>query len=195
MNTQQTIERKERQPGTCCNNTVHDSVFYLKIIKSNMHAMNPATKEKWITVSLLISLQPPLLFTHISTVLTGAYVTLSLFLLQGGQLLFGLRTPHLCFVCIIKETRSKLMKRYSSKLLRRKWGTMSNLRPLLVSAALAVLDVAAAYHGHLHLSIPSFETQSTKKCSKFSKFWKYRCFSFSVLCYVLNTPNTPNPVL
>lgn len=103
---------------------------------------------------------------------------------------FGLRTPHLCFVCIIKETRSKLMKRYRPKLLWRKWGTMSNLRPLLVSAALAVLDVAAAYHGHLHLSIPSFETQS-----KFSKFWKYRCFSFSILCCVLNTPNTPNAVL
>lgn len=90
----------------------------------------------------------------------------------------GLRTPHLCFVCIIKETRSKLMKRYRPKLLWRKWGTMSNLRPLLVSAALAVRDVAAVYHGHLHLSIPSFETQSIQMlfiwcivlCPKYPKY-------------------------
>lgn len=45
MNTQQMIDRKERQPGTCCNNTAHDSVFYLKIIKSNMHAMKHAQKK------------------------------------------------------------------------------------------------------------------------------------------------------
>lgn len=44
-----------------------------------------------------------------------------------------LMAPHLCFVCIIKETRSKLMERYRPKLLRRKQGTMSNLRLLLVS--------------------------------------------------------------
>lgn len=43
------------------------------------------------------------------------------------------RAAHLCFVCIIKETRSKLMERYSPKLLRRKRGTMSNLRSLHVS--------------------------------------------------------------
>lgn len=97
MNTQQMIDRKERQPGTCCNNTAHDSVFYLKIIKSNMHAMKHAQKKN---ESLFhYSFHFSLLFTHISTVLTGGYVTLSLFLLQGGQLL--LSSAYALHICVL----------------------------------------------------------------------------------------------
>lgn len=89
-----------------------------------------------------MSCQPPPMFTPMSTpliVVMSHPLRVWLFqpsqLLQGGQLLLDRidELPHLCFVCIIKETRSKLMKRYWTKLLKRKLGTMSNLRLLIVA--------------------------------------------------------------
>ena len=62
--------------------------------------------------------------------------------------------PHLCFVCIIRETRSTLIERYRPKLLRRKQGTMNNLRLLLVSVPPQCCISLMAYHCHLHLSLP-----------------------------------------
>lgn len=52
-----------------------------------------------------------------------------------------------CFVCIIRETRSKLMERYRPRLLRRKRGTMTNLQSLLL-CSVAELDVLKARHRH-----------------------------------------------
>lgn len=74
---------------------------------------------------------------------------------------FSWRAPHLCFVCIIKETRSKLMERYKPKLLRRKQGTMSNLRSLLVSVPPQCWRSSKAYHCHLHLSLSLPKAESS----------------------------------
>jgi len=100
----------------------------------------------WLSKSLLLmSCQPPPVFTPMSTALIGTYVTSTACMTISttaatttgtpAVVAFSWRASHLCFVCIIKETRSKLMKRYRPKLLRRKQGTMSNLQLLLVSVA------------------------------------------------------------
>lgn len=117
----------------------------------------------WLMNSfLLMPYQPPLKVYSASTLLIGIYVTspmsiaISTITATAGRpavVEFNRRAPHLCFVCIIKEARSKLMERYKPKLLRRKQGTMSNLRWLLVSVPPQKLDIIKAYHCHLHLSL------------------------------------------
>lgn len=112
-------------------------------------------KDKWFSVlgswtqHLLCHISPnPKHWLEFMSPVLHLWLLLPLQLLQQGQLLLS-SAPHLCFVCIIKETRSKLMERYKPKLLRRKWETMSNLRSLLVS------HHSVANHPGLSLSFTS----------------------------------------
>lgn len=75
---------------------------------------------------------------------------------------FSWRAPHLCFVCIIKETRSKLMERYWYKLggNGEQWAIYSRF--------LSLFHHSAGYRQGLSLSFTSF----LSRCPRLRPLWE-----------------------